>query len=254
MNREALLAQWREEAARGMTGWDFSHLEGRVVTEPLPWDYREKVRDFLKPGVRLLDLGTGGGELLLELGHPFSLTSVTEGWEPNYRLCLSRLAPLGVTVKKYDSEEGLPLPFPDDSFDLVLSRHESYDLGEVRRVLKKDGYFVTQQVGGENDLPLIRCVLPGSPGSFPGFNLENELPKFRQAGFRVLQSNQAYVESRYLDVGAVVFLLSVAPWECPGFSVERCEDALFALEEQVETLGFVPNTEHRFLIVAKNRK
>lgn len=110
MNREALLAQWREEAARGMTGWDFSHLEGRVVTEPLPWDYREKVRDFLKPGVRLLDLGTGGGELLLELGHPFSLTSVTEGWEPNYQLCLSRLAPLGVTVKKYDSEEGLPPP------------------------------------------------------------------------------------------------------------------------------------------------
>ena len=29
---------------------------------------------------------------------------------------------------------------------------------------------------------------------------------------------------------------------------------LFTLEEQVETLGFVPNTEHRFLIVAKNRK
>ena len=159
MNREALLAQWREEAARGMTGWDFSHLEGRVVTEPLPWDYREKVRDFLKPGVRLLDLGTGGGELLMELGHPFSLTSVTEGWEPNYQLCLSRLAPLGVTVKKYDSEEGLPLPFPDDSFDLVLSRHESYDLGEVRRVLKKDGYFVTQQVGGgERPAPHPLCA------------------------------------------------------------------------------------------------
>ena len=33
MNREALLAQWREEAARGMTGWDFSHLEGRVVLQ-----------------------------------------------------------------------------------------------------------------------------------------------------------------------------------------------------------------------------
>ena len=87
-----------------------------------------------------------------------------------------------------------------------------------------------------------------------GFNLENELPRFRQAGFRVMQSRQAYGEGRFLDVGAVVFQASVCPWEFPGFSVEVCKDTLFQMEEQVERLGFVPNLEHRFLIVAKNRK
>ena len=69
-----------------------------------------------------------------------------------------------------------------------------------------------------------------------------------------MRSDQAYVESRYLDVGAVVFQASVCPWEFPGFSVEACKDTLFQMEEQVERLGFVPNLEHRFLIVAKNRK
>ena len=54
MDREQLLSQWREEAARGMSGWDFSHIQGRCTVEPLPWDYPQVVREFLRPGVRLL--------------------------------------------------------------------------------------------------------------------------------------------------------------------------------------------------------
>lgn len=254
MNREVLLNQWREEERRGMYGWDFSHLENRYEVSPLPWDYRERVREFLRPGVRLLDMGTGGGELLLTLRHPYELTSVTEGWAPNVELCRKRLEPLGITVREYDSERGEPMPFDDDSFDLVLNRHESYDLTEVRRVLKKNGFFLTQQVGGENNLPLIQQLCSGFPGNYVGFNLENELPKFRNAGFRVMRSDQAYLEGRFLDVGALVFQASVTPWEFPGFSVDNCQEVLFRFQDMVEKQGFVPTLEHRFLIVAKNRK
>ena len=254
MNREELLRQWREEERRGMEGWDFSHLEGRYTVPALPWDYCQRVKEFLRPGVRLLDMGTGGGEFLLGLHHPFGLTSVTEGWAPNLELCRRRLAPLGITVREYGSEQGGPMPFADDSFDLVLSRHESYDLQEVRRVLKRDGFFVTQQVGGENNRPLIQRLCLGFSGNYVGFNLERELPRFREAGFRVMNSNQAYLEGRFLDVGALVFQASVTPWEFPGFSVDACQDALFQLQAQVESRGFLPTVEHRFLIVAKNRK
>ena len=254
MSREALLSQWREEAARGMSGWDFSHLDGRYQVDPLPWDYPARVREFLRPGVRLLDLGTGGGELLLSFHHPYQLTSVTEGWEPNWKLCRRKLEPLGITVKRYDSQQDQALPFEDDSFDLVLDRHESYDLKEIRRVLKRGGFFVTQQVGGENSLPLAQQLLPGFQGNFVGFNLENQLPLFREAGFRIMVSDQAFVQGRFLDVGALCFQASVCPWEFPGFSVDQCKETLFRLQSQVETLGFVPNLEHRFLIIAKNRK
>ena len=92
----------------------------------------------------------------------------------------------------------------------------------------------------------VKRLCQGFSGSFVGFNLENELPRFRQAGFRVMRSDQAYVESRYLDVGAVVFQASMCPWEYPGFSVETSQEALFQMQAQVESLGFVP--------VAKNRK
>ena len=46
----------------------------------------------------------------------------------------------GITVRK--TEEDKPLPFADNSFDLVLNRHDFYDVNEVRRVLKPGGYFI----------------------------------------------------------------------------------------------------------------
>ena len=84
--------------------------------------------------------------------------------------------------------------------------------------------------------------------------LENELPKFREEGFRVMYSNQAYPASKFLDVGAVVFHASVCPWEFPNFSVETCQEALLGLQSQLERYQFIPNREHRFVVIAKNRK
>ena len=67
-------------------------------------------------------------------------------------------------------------------------------------------------------------------------------------------SNQAFLEGPFLDVGALCFQASVCPWEFPGFSVDRCQETLFQFQGQIENLGFLPNLEHRFFIIAKNKK
>lgn len=40
------------------------------------------------------------------------------------------------------------LPFPDQSYDLVLDRHSAFNASEVARILVHDGTFLTQQVDG----------------------------------------------------------------------------------------------------------
>ena len=126
MDREQLLSQWLGRRPPGACPAGISPTSRVAARWSLcPGTILRWCGEFLRPGVRLLDMGTGGGELLLTLGHPYELTSVTEGWEPNLALCQKKLAPLGITVKYYDSEKGVPLPFPDDSFDLVIDRHES---------------------------------------------------------------------------------------------------------------------------------
>ena len=168
MKQSELLSQWlAEEEAAQIHGWDFSHIHGRYEEgQDLPWDFDQLVRRFLLPEHRILDMDTGGGEFLLSLGHPHSLTAATEGYPPNAALCRETLLPLGVDFREADG--GGPLPFPDGSFDLVLNRHGDYLPAEVFRVLKPGGIFLTQQVGSENDRELVELLLdPVPPLPFP---------------------------------------------------------------------------------------
>ena len=76
-------------------GWDFGWLEGRLIQEEPPWQYSEIVRSHFASTHSLLDLGTGGGELLASLVPLPPDTHATESYPPNQALARQRLAPLG---------------------------------------------------------------------------------------------------------------------------------------------------------------
>lgn len=141
---------WIHETA-SMTGWDFSPLSGRLVADDPPWDFDQICLDAMADSHRCLDMGTGGGERLSELidrldearppGEPSPTIAAAEGWEPNVPLAASMLEDYGVEVSRYDSDHHPEMPWGDDEFDLVMNRHESYDLAEVARVLSPGGLF-----------------------------------------------------------------------------------------------------------------
>lgn len=118
---------------------------------PLPWSYEQKVGDFLKSGVRRLDIR-------------------------------------------------LDMPAPEtDGFDLVTAYQIDYDLSLVTRALRKNGFFVTQQIGGRNRPDM------------PAYNLENQAPKLEAAGFRLMFSHQGYyqdedggLQHRFIMIGKLV--------------------------------------------------
>ena len=157
MNYSKLKEVWKKEEQATFKGWDFSYLENRWDDEELPWNYEVILKKYLKPDYKLLDMGTGGGEFLLSLNHPYSNTSVTEKWIPNVKLCKQKLEPIGIQVKQVfnDSE----LPFEDNTFDIIINRHESFDIKEVERILKPEGIFITQQVGGKNNEILSKALI-----------------------------------------------------------------------------------------------
>ena len=238
----------REEST-AFQGWDFSYLEGRWRSDELGWDYREVLHRYLTSTDRLLDMGTGGGEFLLELGHPHQLTAVTEGYAPNVALCRERLEPLGIQVEDCDGEG--ELPFPDASFDVVANRHESFDAGAVWRVLRSGGYFVTQQVGGENNRLLSQRLIEGFRPSFPNHDLAHNRASLEAKGFTVLEAQEAFVTLEFLDLGAVAYFAKLIPWEFPGFSVEQDFQRLLRLQQELEETGIIVSTEHRFLLVGR---
>lgn len=251
MNKTELKLIWKkEEELAHIQGWDFSHIYGRYEAEnDLPWDYEKIVRQYLTNESNVLDYDTGGGEFLLSLNHPFDKTSATEGYKPNVLLCQKKLLPLGINFK--ECSDPSKIPYDNESFDVIINRHGAYNAEELYRLLKKDGIFVTEQVGGENERDLVEMVLPKTEKPFPHLYLKEQRQVFEDAGFQIISAEEAYRPIRFYDVGAFVWFAHVIEWEFPDFSVDKCFNQLLEMQKIIESKGRIEGTIHRFLIVAK---
>lgn len=237
---------WLQEEAASFSGWDFSYLDNRWEMEDLPWEYSVIVKKYLKPHHLLLDMGTGGGENLLGFNHPYRNTSVTEGYEPNYQLCKKILEPLGVTVKFCDDDL---LPYDSCSFDIIMNRHESYNLSEVLRTLKPGGVFITQQVGAMNNYKLSEFLLDIPHIPKIENTLEHNLHTAESLDFKILDKNEYYARLKFFDVGALVYYAKIIEWEFPNFSVSKHFDKLSQLDKILGFQGYIDTIEHRYLLV-----
>lgn len=242
----------KQEEEKSFQGWDFSYLENRWEEESLPWDYESLVKHYLKQDQLLLDMGTGGGEFLLSLNHPHDKTHVTEAWLPNVTLCQERLAPLGIGVHHVVDDHALS--FESNTFDIIINRHEAYCVKEIKRILKPNGIFITQQVGGKNNERLSHLLLDNYNPPYLNLNLLNASKELLDNRFDILQKDEYFPYLRFLDVGAIVYFAKIIEWEFPGFSVEQCFNELEKLNDYIKKNGYYESYEHRFMLIAKNIK
>lgn len=234
--RERLLGHWRREQGAQPTGWDFSALDGRMSTDPTPWDLDAEYRLALADVRHVLDMGTGGGEHLLRFADALPTdTMATEGWPPNVPIARQALNGRGIAVVEFsapdDEPNSVPMPFPDARFDLVLNRHESYSAREVARVLAPGGVFLTQQVGSGELTELHRLI--GVEPSTDEVTLQRFREEVEDAGLVIERSDEFDGWYRFADVAALIAYLNCVPWEVPAdFSVDRYAHALLSLHEQ----------------------
>lgn len=246
MEKQERIALWKKEEAHPFQGWDFTHLDGRMIEESPPWDYLALAKDLVHRSRSLLDMATGGGEVLASLGPFPDKASAIEGYPPNVILATDRLAPLGVTV--LDCNESAPLPFQDGDFDLVLNRHGGCWSPEIGRITMKGGVFLTQQIGGDNLADLMGAF--GVKPQWPENTLPEVSSKLKGMGFEIEFGREWMGTTRFCDTGALVYFLKAIPWLVPGFSVITHEEALLRLQEIFDKKKELRFKISRFLIKA----
>lgn len=245
-----LLAAWQAEERQPFRGWDFSYLKNRMWEDAAPWSYAGRAAELLRQSASAIDLGTGGGERLLELRSAWPpRMAATEEYPPNFTLSSEHLVPLGVAVKAVRLTRSDPLPYADGEFELVLNRHSAFNSREVARILARGGTFFTQQVDGHwaEDLQAVFGVRP----QWPDATLENSLAWLRAAGMEIVDAREHVGRLSFQDVSAVVYYLRAVPWLVPGFSAESHFAGLKELQRRHdggETLAFLAKT---FLIEAR---
>jgi len=150
LSKKQIYKIFAEDSSHPFSGWNFSYIHDRMVEEPLSWSYSSEILPYVRSATSMLDMGTGGGELLLTLQPLPKMTCATEAYEPNIPIAKKNLEKIGVEISDFEDDDHLP--YTNKQFDLIINRHESYSAQEVKRILKPKGYFITQQVGATNDL------------------------------------------------------------------------------------------------------
>lgn len=224
-------------------GWDFSGMS--VLRQPVPWDYRSVVLNFLRPTGDVLDIGTGGGERLASFAASFRRGLGIDIDPDMIRLARERSATRNLEFRVCSER----LETIAETFDAVINRHAPFDLAAVAAHLKPGGYFVTQQVG-ERNMACVRAAL-GQPASPPPIERRQVLA----SGLRLLAFGEYDVEYVVCDIQSLVFWLNALDAlhaDLDGSAALASAAVLNRiLAGNVDERGFITN-EHRYLAVAQS--
>jgi len=253
---EKLLA---EGEAVPTEGWDFSWFDGRASEQRPSWGYARLLADRMARAEAVLDIQTGGGEVLATAPVAPPVVAATESWRPNLEIARANLAKFDATV--VEVADTADLPFPDGGFDLVVSRHPVVTRwDEVRRVLRPGGSYLSQQVGSGTVRELTEFMMgPQLPtahalpplASTSGASPVTAVELAEAAGLDVVDVRQEALRMEFHDIAAVVHFLRKVIWIVPGFTVDAYREQLARLHAFIERHGpFVAHSQ-RFLIEAR---
>ncbi|GAB2564891.1 methyltransferase domain-containing protein [Gracilibacillus alcaliphilus] len=233
-----------------INGWDFSNLS--AISEGVSWNFYDEVRKRAKVNDILLDIGTGGGERLIECSSSFLLLigiDLSKEMIKRANLNLSNAAAANLRFLQMSSDQ---LQFPDSFFNIISSRHAPFSAKEVFRVLAHGGYFLTQQVSEADKLNIKEAFGRGQAFDQPDGTAKEKFKKeLESAGFSEVISYEYDAIEYYQRLEDLLFLLTHTPI-IPDFGQTKqdVETLQSFVEKNITNKGIMTNSK-RSLIIAK---
>jgi SAM-dependent methyltransferase len=232
----------------------------RTSRDPVPWEYLEVARRYLRPGDRVLDLGTGGGERFLRLAPHFGEGVGVDAFPEMVRTARENTPP-GLRGKvRFEQMRNQALRFPPESFDVVLCRHADSAPEQVARVLRPGGYFVHQGVGERNSQSVFDAFGWGSNGGMwrrdsaargePYLDPAALAAALGAAGCATIAQGSYDVAYYFDDLASLVFWLKAVPLP-EEFDPGRHRDGVERLLREHGTPRGIRTNEHRDLLVVR---
>jgi len=232
-------------------GWDFSRV--RDERDPVPWDYVDVVRRYLRPSDRVLDVGTGGGEKFLALATHFGTGIGVDASTDMIRMALKNKSSSQTNNVSFEVMNAKALEFTNAEFDVVLNRHCTVDVRESYRVLRPGGFFITQQVGARNTQNICALFGCGPGGQYeqdPSQGVTTLAEAFRQRGCRVVCTAEYDVRYWFLDVESLLFWHKAIPMP-EDFDIETHWRQVDQIITEYRAPKGIETNEHRELLIVQ---
>jgi SAM-dependent methyltransferase len=233
-----------------LDGWDFSRV--RAERDPVPWDYVDVVRQYLKLSDRVLDIGTGGGEIFFSLASYFGKgvgidqnPAMIETAQRN----LTALSIGNISLMRMDASD---LRFDADEFDVVLLRHLRVYASEIARVLHPGGYFIAQMVGQRSSQNILNAFgwTPDSFGPEWWQTVSDLADQFRLHGCQVITQAEYNVPFWFHDLESFMFWLMSVPWP-DEIELQKHWQNISQILETSQTERGIETNEHRGLLIVQ---
>ncbi|MEI5907893.1 class I SAM-dependent methyltransferase [Bacillus spongiae] len=233
-----------------INGWNFSKL--KCTSEGVKWDFYEQVLNQCKHSDVLLDIGTGGGENVINIASSLNFLVGVDISSGMIETAQTNLKKSDVSNVRFCQVSSADLQFPDEFFDIVSCCHAPFDSKEVSKVLKKGGTFLTQQVSEEDKLNLKQAFGRGqSLKEKDGMLKAQYMKELQEAGFSDVKAYDYNANNYYHRTEDLLFLLMHTPI-IPNFGKRHHDMEIVKkfIEENRTKKGIRTNSK-RFMIIAK---
>lgn len=189
--------------------WDFSEIKCKSI-KLVDWDFYEKIRQYTDEMSLCLDLGTGGGERVLEkypnvgmiIASDYS-NSMIKTANKNKRGTLKRI--------KFVVMDSLKMTFPNEIFDLVSARNTVIQAKQIYDSLVPGGILIIEGVDKRDCWDLKKTFGRGQAYNDEIGISERDYIDIKNAGFTVLERIEINTNEYYETSDDLLALLLKTP-------------------------------------------
>lgn len=190
--------------------WDFSQI--KCKTENLTnWDFYEKIKENTNEKSLCLDLGTGGGEKVLENYPDVGMIIATDFSKEMIKTAKENAKKYPNKRVKFTNMNNLEMTFPKETFDLISARHTIINAKQIYDCLVPGGKVVIRGVDKKDCWELKKMF-----GRGQGYNDEMPISEkdywdLKEAGFKEIEKVQILQNEYYETEDDLMALLLKTP-------------------------------------------
>jgi SAM-dependent methyltransferase len=214
-----------------------------------------RIDSLLESGMKVCDIGCGTGHVIQELAEQNEKCSFVGVDISKAMIDIGTRNTADLSNADVFEGDGFDLPFPDDSFDIVITRLAPYSPQEAIRVLRRTGHFMAYGLGPDANrevreffpdrIDLSSYFFPEDPESWK----DEVCEEVKEAGFIVLEVED-HTEVTFQSEEELIDLIEMVPL-VEGF--DRTKDWKI-VQKLIELYGDgtgIRNTWHYCITTAK---